>query len=731
MTDTTATLVSGERTHLLRARLDRNQQGVRIARNVLEAGWLTTLHERTFEQFLYNTTEHELVLTAENPFLKPAAKDLLDERGLMRVGCTWSPGAVLASVLHVPHMSDDRPARPAPNDYSLIPPSSWCGAIVTAVSIRKRSELGSVANEHLTGKIEVSVRLHIPFSVGDVLVIRDFPVTVAGVFDFADADLVLDSDAADRLRLPATDTVTIPVAVHDVPARFSVTSRGTGPYALITQQPLAGKDRTPGQAIGPAHVHALRAGALRANLRELVTLKSDDLVGRAALQQALHGDGAFPQPGKSESLHILLCHLAALGLASTVVPRRDGFGIQLRVMSDSDSHAYSSGPISKPGTLHNKTFMPTTGGLFCETVFGPRRSADRRLRFGHVDLPDPIIPYIFRMRSSDSQASPLAGLLELTEHQLAALIRHQLRVGDNGALVPLETTDVSPVTGALAVEQLLSLKPEWSSLQSYFVHRTVLLIPPDLRPLIPLDSGNWATSDLNDHYRQLIVHAGRLRKLQQLNVPEKILLHQRFELQRSADRLFANLLLPAEEREYESNRPLRDLIDMLTFTCGPNTCKRLDYSARARAIIRENLPPDTVLVPRGTMETLYIPAAGPVLLSRDLESPGDPACFVVMRAHMHDELAIALPPRQFSALFSKADLIPECIVTRPLSPDAVAEAEKHVGSVTTAPPHTVSWLESENAPDLALRFRDAALAGTPLDLDFPAGILLTGLSSAV
>src|SRR5204863_204330 len=118
------------------------------------------------------------------------------------------------------------------------------------------------------------------------------------------------------------------------------------------------------------------------------------------------------------------------------------------------------------------------------------------------------------------------------------------------------------------------------------------VIPPDLRPLVLLDSGNFATSDLNDLYRRIINRNNRLKKLVDLNAPEVIIRNEKRMLQQSVDALFDNNRCKRPVLG-SSNRPLKSLTDMIKGKQGrfrENLLgKRVDYSARSVIVVGPNL----------------------------------------------------------------------------------------------------------------------------------------------
>src|SRR5579883_2320800 len=129
-------------------------------------------------------------------------------------------------------------------------------------------------------------------------------------------------------------------------------------------------------------------------------------------------------------------------------------------------------------------------------------------------------------------------------------------------------------------------RPEWMILD------VIPVIPPDLRPLVLLESGNFATSDLNDLYRRLINRNNRLKKLLDLNAPEVIICNEKRMLQQSVDALFDNNRCRRPVLG-SSNRPLKSLTDMIKGKQGrfrDNLLgKRVDYSARSVIVVGPDL----------------------------------------------------------------------------------------------------------------------------------------------
>jgi len=147
-------------------------------------------------------------------------------------------------------------------------------------------------------------------------------------------------------------------------------------------------------------------------------------------------------------------------------------------------------------------------------------------------------------------------------------------------------------------------KPEWMVLD------VIPVIPPDLRPLVLLDSGNFATSDLNDLYRRIINRNNRLKKLIDLHTPEVIIRNEKRMLQHAVDALIDNARCKRSVLG-SSNRPLKSLTDMLKGKPGrfrENLLgKRVDYSARSVIVVGPELKLNQCGLPKKIALELYQP----------------------------------------------------------------------------------------------------------------------------
>ncbi len=145
---------------------------------------------------------------------------------------------------------------------------------------------------------------------------------------------------------------------------------------------------------------------------------------------------------------------------------------------------------------------------------------------------------------------------------------------------------------------------------AWMIMKVVPVIPPELRPLVPLDGGRFATSDLNDLYRRVIIRNNRLKRLVEIKAPEVILRNEKRMLQESVDSLFDNTRKSSAVKT-ESNRPLKSLSDSLKGKQGrfrQNLLgKRVDYSARSVIVVGPELKLFECGLPKDMAAELYKP----------------------------------------------------------------------------------------------------------------------------
>ena len=158
-------------------------------------------------------------------------------------------------------------------------------------------------------------------------------------------------------------------------------------------------------------------------------------------------------------------------------------------------------------------------------------------------------------------------------------------------------------------------RPEW------MIMKVVPVIPPELRPLVPLDGGRFATSDLNDLYRRVIIRNNRLKRLMEIKAPEVILRNEKRMLQESVDSLFDNTRKSSAVKT-ESNRPLKSLSDSLKGKQGrfrQNLLgKRVDYSARSVIVVGPELKLSECGIPKDMAAELYKPFVIRKLIERGI-----------------------------------------------------------------------------------------------------------------
>ena len=158
-------------------------------------------------------------------------------------------------------------------------------------------------------------------------------------------------------------------------------------------------------------------------------------------------------------------------------------------------------------------------------------------------------------------------------------------------------------------------RPEW------MVMRVIPVIPPELRPLVPLDGGRFATSDLNDLYRRVIIRNNRLKRLIEIKAPEVILRNEKRMLQEAVDSLFDNTR-KASAVKADGNRPLKSLSDSLKGKQGrfrQNLLgKRVDYSARSVIVVGPTLKLHECGLPKDMAAELYKPFIVRKLIERGI-----------------------------------------------------------------------------------------------------------------
>ncbi len=523
--------------------------------------------------------------------------------------------------------------------------------------------------------------------------------------------------------------------------------RSTGPYSLITQQPLGGKAQFGGQRFGEMEVWALEGYGSRHILQEMLTIKSDDVLGRSAAYESIIRGEAIKGPNVPASFNVLVNELKALGLDiqpvyDSPLARKDDFkALKIGVASPEEILKWSHGEVIKPETINYRTQRPEKDGLFSERIFGPTkdyecacgkyrrirykgvvcdkcgvevtRAVVRRERMGHITLAAPV-SHIWFFKSVPSRLSLVLDVssakLERVIYYVDYIVTEVDEVNRKAVLAELEKELKSKLktvgdkdkktktglsaeaaglrallqelrpghvlseseyfslsrrfgnvfkagTGAEAVQEILAkmdLRKEVQKLEKHletvkdptaenkhlrrlkmlrsmikngarpeWMVLTVLpVLPPDLRPMVALDGGRYATSDLNDLYRRVINRNNRLKKLLEIKAPEVIVKNEKRMLQEAVDALVDNSARFGAQQMSAQRRPLRSLADMLKGKQGrfrQNLLgKRVDYSGRSVIVVGPKLRIDECGLPKKMAMELFRPFVISEVMKRGL-----------------------------------------------------------------------------------------------------------------
>ena len=198
---------------------------------------------------------------------------------------------------------------------------------------------------------------------------------------------------------------------------------------------------------------------------------------------------------------------------------------------------------------------------------------------------------------------------------LSQKLRHQIKTETSQARKADALKRLAVVEGFRDANTRLENKPEW------MVMRVIPVIPPELRPLVPLEGGRFATSDLNDLYRRVIIRNNRLKRLIDIKAPEVILRNEKRMLQEAVDSLFDNSRKANAVRS-DSNRALKSLSDMLKGKQGrfrQNLLgKRVDYSGRSVIVVGPELDIHQCGLPKEMAVELFKPFVIRKLIERGI-----------------------------------------------------------------------------------------------------------------
>lgn len=211
-------------------------------------------------------------------------------------------------------------------------------------------------------------------------------------------------------------------------------------------------------------------------------------------------------------------------------------------------------------------------------------------------------PNKFIAKMGGDALSDLLGRIDLDK--LSSHLRHQAfnETSQQRKTEALKRLKVIEAFRSASIEK--RNKPEWMLI------KVLPVIPPELRPLVPLDGGRFASSDLNDLYRRVIIRNNRLKRLMEIKAPEVILRNEKRMLQEAVDSLFDNSR-KANAVKTEGNRPLKSLSDMLKGKQGrfrQNLLgKRVDYSGRSVIVVGPKLKMHECGLPKNMAAELFKP----------------------------------------------------------------------------------------------------------------------------
>ncbi|MEQ8447986.1 MAG: DNA-directed RNA polymerase subunit beta', partial [Balneola sp.] len=201
-------------------------------------------------------------------------------------------------------------------------------------------------------------------------------------------------------------------------------------------------------------------------------------------------------------------------------------------------------------------------------------------------------------------ADALAAMLaDLDLDELAYQLRYEVKHETSQMRKKKKLKRLQVIESFRAAAEHTENKPEW------MCQSVIPVIPPELRPLVPLEGGRFATSDLNDLYRRVIIRNNRLKRLMDIKAPDVILRNEKRMLQEAVDSLYDNSRKSNAVRN--NNRPLKSLSDMLKGKSGrfrQNLLgKRVDYSGRSVIVVGPELKMHECGLPKEMAVELYKP----------------------------------------------------------------------------------------------------------------------------
>jgi DNA-directed RNA polymerase subunit beta len=230
-------------------------------------------------------------------------------------------------------------------DMPYLPDGTPVDILLSPMGVPSRMNIGQVLDLHL-GMAARNLGIHVATPVFDGANDEDLWATVKEAGMASDGKSVLYDG---RTGEPFENRVSVGVMYYMKLAHMvddKIHARSIGPYSLVTQQPLGGKAQFGGQRFGEMEVWALEAYGAAYTLQEILTYKSDDVVGRVKTYEAIVKGDPIPKPGVPESFRVLVKELQALGLDMKVLDQ-DKQEIELRDMDDEDDDVISVDALAK------------------------------------------------------------------------------------------------------------------------------------------------------------------------------------------------------------------------------------------------------------------------------------------------------------------------------------------------------------------------------------------------
>ncbi|WP_390410520.1 DNA-directed RNA polymerase subunit beta [Lacticaseibacillus jixiensis] len=230
-------------------------------------------------------------------------------------------------------------------DMPYLPDGTPVDILLSPMGVPSRMNIGQVLDLHL-GMAARNLGIHVATPVFDGANDEDLWATVKEAGMASDGKSVLYDG---RTGEPFENRVSVGVMYYMKLAHMvddKIHARSIGPYSLVTQQPLGGKAQFGGQRFGEMEVWALEAYGAAYTLQEILTYKSDDVVGRVKTYEAIVKGEPIPKPGVPESFRVLVKELQALGLDMKVLDQ-DKQEIELRDMDDEDDDVISVDALAK------------------------------------------------------------------------------------------------------------------------------------------------------------------------------------------------------------------------------------------------------------------------------------------------------------------------------------------------------------------------------------------------